>query len=144
MALEGHQKDFRYILEGDRWKCVHCGACCRNEFEENWLQFVTQMGLDVGPDGICPFLDIYNTRCRIYKERPTTCRGFPFTLRKKGKGGYRLVIHKGCPGRGKGPEIDQEAWIRRLVRLANKQFDKGYKIDTMEKKAKYIIVHLIK
>jgi Fe-S-cluster containining protein len=112
------------------------------EFEENWLQFVSRMGLDVGPDGICPFLDIYETKCRIYKERPTTCRGFPFTLRKKEDKGYRLVIHKGCPGSGKGPEIDQEAWIKRLVRLANKQFDKGYKIEKMEKKKKHFVVFL--
>ena len=38
------------------------------------------------------------------------------------------MIHKGCPGSGVGPVIDGVAWMKRLLMLANREFDKNYKI----------------
>ena len=79
------------------------------------MQFITQLGMDIGEDGICPFRDVAEQRCRIYDKRPTTCRAYPFTLRKVGEKEYRLAIHNGCPGKGKGEKIVQVEWIERLV-----------------------------
>jgi len=139
---EGTSGDVQILLkQGDRFNCICCGACCRNEFVDNWLQFVVNMGHDVKDDR-CPFL-LENDECSIYTKRFNPCRGFPFTLRKE-KDGYRMAVFEKCPGFGKGAKIDQEAWIKKLVRLANREFEKGYRIDRFEETGGIVIVYLSK
>jgi Fe-S-cluster containining protein len=135
--------NFRYIEEGDRWKCRGCGSCCRNVFSEDWLQFIVNHGLEVGSDGSCPFLLLDTNRCRIYRDRFNPCKGFPFSLRKAADPGeYRLVVYRQCPGFGHGPVIDIEGWMDRLTRLSDREFERPHKTSGIKHKDNYYVISL--
>lgn len=111
---------FVVIVPGDHWHCIGCATCCHIDFEEDWLAFIVREAKDPPKGNRCPNLRD-DDRCRIYIKRPNPCRGFPFTLRKDEQGHHVLVIHTQCKGLGKGPKLDINAWMRRLVRLANRE-----------------------
>jgi Fe-S-cluster containining protein len=73
-------------------------------------------------DGSCGFLSAEN-RCRLHealgaKQKPLTCRMFPFVLRPGTGSGAVLVASHACPSvtRGEGPRLGDQA--RELGRLA--------------------------
>ena len=119
---------FKVIAPGDRWRCIGCASCCHIDFEQDWLAFIVREAKDPPKGNRCPNLRD-DDRCRIYLQRSNPCRGFPFTLRKDGEGNHRLVIHEQCKGLGKGPKLDIHAWMRRLVRLANREHKGKYRIE---------------
>ncbi len=119
---------FEFVTPLDRWKCIGCGSCCSSVFSSDWLKFLKDHDQKADELGCCPNLGEENA-CAIYNKRYNPCRSFPFTLRKRAdKEEYRLVIHSGCPGYGKGPLIDIPSRMKRLVKLANKEFAREYEI----------------
>lgn len=74
------------------------------------------------PDGACGFLSAED-RCRLHealgaKQKPLTCRLFPFALRPGTGSGAVLLASHACPSvtRGDGPRFGDQA--RELARLA--------------------------
>ncbi len=93
-----------YQTEPVRFECTQCGQCCRGGGEyhvfldeseaeriraelalsPDWFQRRYLKRLDSGEltvaleaDGRCSFLDAQG-RCRVYAQRPTQCRTYPF------------------------------------------------------------------
>jgi len=84
----------------ERIDCLQCANCCKqysprfktpdikriskhlrmreSEFIETYLR-VDEEGDFVVRTLPCPFLDLDNNHCRIYEERPSDCRRFPYT-----------------------------------------------------------------
>ena len=121
---------FRAIGEGDRWRCIRCGSCCSNGFEEGWIgSFIPEYSEEVCR-GYCPNVAEFNgvNVCLRYRSRPQACRAFPFTLRRNGDGRYALVIHVGCRGFGSGKAVNVRSKIRHVVRCAGKAYNKRFKV----------------
>lgn len=68
---------------------------------------------EVVADRACPMLELPSGRCRIYEERPMTCRTYGFAWAKGG-----AVIHPPCglnlPGAGPGRQLASAIHLDRL------------------------------
>lgn len=65
----------------------------------------------------CPFLS--GAGCKVYRDRPTSCRTYPLERavdREAGRGRvkdyYFLVKHDYCKGHDESPQIDVKQWVR--------------------------------
>jgi Fe-S-cluster containining protein len=109
---------------GIRFGCQRCGACCTGApgivrvDKKELAAIAAHLGkpaalvadaylmdwkdgyrVKEAPDGRCFFFD---AGCRIYPERPSQCRTFPFWFRLlRSEAGWQR-IQRECPGIGKG------------------------------------------
>lgn len=121
-------KDFVDVPDGIRWDCVRCLSCCGNVFSRTWLDIDLRKYIGEPVNGFCKHLDVDGHRCTVHGNRPNTCRGFPFILRKDGDA-YKVQIYRGCPGLGKGPLIDMKEKVLELVKLSEDEFGTSFIID---------------
>ncbi len=108
------------------FECRRCGRCCLNllaedrgvlrgltllpEERELFPEFVVRpaVGIGRGPkemdflviayqmtEDTCPHLE--ENLCRIYTERPASCRQFPFSLRYNAEGKLQIGFDFNCP-----------------------------------------------
>lgn len=115
---------FIWVTQGDRWKCLRCGACCKSDFEDGWLGSWDQVGSDHGSLMVCAnLLELTGlTACIEYRERSPACRSFPFSLRRAQSGLLELVVHRKCPGFGKGPIIDIDLRKQKCLEYYEQQY----------------------
>jgi Fe-S-cluster containining protein len=109
------------------FRCLRCGKCCSNLLAEHkgvvrgltllpdeldiFDESVVRPAIGRGerPHGrsfeviayqmteeICPHLE--EGLCRIYPDRPSSCRQFPFSLRRGPDGGLQMGLDLNCPG----------------------------------------------
>ena len=131
LNLRKSAKRFRFVEEGDRWRCVRCGACCRADFEGRWLDNIGVIQDNNPQITKCPHLIEENnkTKCSIYGNRPNACKAFPFSLRMHEDGKYKLVIHSKCKGFGKGSEINISRKILQCLNISNIEFHRKMRFD---------------
>ncbi|MDI3502752.1 MAG: uncharacterized protein PWR13_736 [Archaeoglobi archaeon] len=93
MYLPLYNRWITVIKEGDRWKCIRCGKCCRTyavELNSEDLRELPSSEIEIledgrkrlkrKGDGSCIFYDAGRRECRIYERRPDSCRTFPFSI----------------------------------------------------------------
>lgn len=119
----------RPVLRGDRWECIRCGSCCRNDFEEDWLKSLIPEYVEEVCHGFCPYAIGYDelSLCLRYRGRPNACKAFPFTLKANADGRYNLVLHARCQGFGKGEPIDARKKITEIVKYSNREYKRKNK-----------------
>ena len=122
---------YRVIQDGNRWRCIRCGSCCKADFEDKWLDYINALHDHIDGTEKCTYLRFeYNKySCIIYKNRPNACKAFPFTLRKQDDGNYKLVIHARCRGYGHGKIIDIRQKIQQCMRHSNREFHTNIRFD---------------
>ena len=122
--------------EAKRWKCTRCGECCQayivpikfiealnytRKYGEVTIYLKGKYYLTKKSDGSCIFLNKNSsiTSCRIYLERPLTCKLYPFHITRKpikdtdpkdaeiniNGEKYYCYVDAACPGVGRGYEI---------------------------------------
>lgn len=70
----------------NEFKCIKCGACCKNIGYVEEAKF-----LDRG-DGVCKYYSIENKECTIYDFRPPICRVDKMYKRFKDKMSYKEYL----------------------------------------------------
>ena len=126
LLLKWHEQDLAEIISAVGFSCLLCGRCCTTAFnghvflldadaervmamnpsllipapefelsDEEGNFFVAGYALRVREDGSCIFLT--DTRCRIYDERFTICRIYPYMLhrepgKRKNQSSGRLAV----------------------------------------------------
>jgi Fe-S-cluster containining protein len=112
LLLKWHEQDLADIISDVGFSCLLCGRCCTTEFnghvflldadaervmamnpsllipapefelaDEEGNFYVSGYALRVREDGSCIFLA--DSRCRIYDERFTICRIYPYMLHRE-------------------------------------------------------------
>lgn len=126
-----------YFFDGGiRFSCRQCGQCCTGApglirvSEAETAAIAAAVGMDVvqfartclkpfagavsireHADGRCLF---YENGCRIYPQRPSQCRTFPFWLRNlRSEDRWRQAMGE-CPGIGSGPVFTRAEILARL------------------------------
>ena len=121
------------------WACVHCGRCCSTydipvtfEDELRLRKFGSvfrkgKVGLYLKKKkGTCVFWR--KGRCKIYDERPTACKLYPFYVKKWGKeearfNGYYVYVDSKCGGINKGDLNNLLEWINYSVEIKTNRYD---------------------
>ncbi|MCM8762835.1 MAG: YkgJ family cysteine cluster protein [Candidatus Omnitrophica bacterium] len=102
--------------------CLNCQGCCRYaNIRSKWSPFLLNEEIELfkkkkipvslrphtkkiklirllsaSREVVCPFLEVFSNRCKIYNLRPFDCRLYPFLLRKI-KNKIYLAIDTNCP-----------------------------------------------
>jgi Fe-S-cluster containining protein len=88
----------------------------------------------VGPLFVCPFLNMQDNKCQIYKSRPFECQLYPFLINKRDKKIF-LSADLGCP------YIDENVQTKGFKEYTDYLFgllnDPGY-LDTLKKNPQII------
>ncbi len=100
--------------------CLTCGNCCKTIspiIEENEIASLSQalgilpselfqLYVEMDEDGDfvfksqpCPMLDLSTNMCKIYEQRPNSCREYPHTNTKGVRGYFDIlkINHELCP-----------------------------------------------
>jgi|Deesub1362B_J571_1020462.scaffolds.fasta_scaffold00013_196 Fe-S-cluster containining protein len=151
MYLPLYQRWISVFREGESWRCLRCGECCRryavelHEGEVERFQRDEVEILDNGRrrikrrfDGFCIFYDEKKRICRIYENRPDSCRIFPFSILRKEvaekmginfddrdivehRGKFFIIIYdEACLGIGKGEKQDRKKIVEECYNVALK------------------------
>ncbi|MFQ6050161.1 MAG: YkgJ family cysteine cluster protein [Candidatus Hydrothermarchaeota archaeon] len=148
-VIEVHGKEIEfetYFPKNWKWTCLRCGFCCRFKkievFEEekeivskyNFLEeteerdgkkryFIKQRAEK------CSFLINYNV-CKIYENRPSICRRFPFSIRRDlFSGKLKIILNLSCPAinHPKSNSIERE-FLEDFAKRAYETLSKKFKI----------------
>ena len=122
---------YKVVKDGDRWRCIRCGTCCRGDFENKWLEHIRGLHERINTSEKCAHLRFENNKysCKIYETRPNACKAFPFTLRRQVDGNYKLVIHAKCKGYGNGKIINIRLKILQCLKYSNREFHRRIRPD---------------
>ncbi|AIY91021.1 YkgJ family cysteine cluster protein [Geoglobus acetivorans] len=125
--------DLAPYSEFRRWRCIHCGYCCREYdislgYEDERILRKFGSVFSYGKIGV--YLKRRNSkcifrknRCKIYRFRPVACRKYPFYIRNSGDKRsefmyngkrYYILVDRNCRGLGMGEDIEKA--IVRLLR----------------------------
>ncbi len=114
IEVNGEEIGFETYFPKDwNWSCLRCGFCCRFKkievFEEEKEIILKHDLLEEREDEHgkryfirdekerCSFLMNYNV-CRIYENRPSICRRFPFSIRRDlFSGKLKIILNLSCP-----------------------------------------------
>jgi len=145
-----HGRGHHYVPWKDisGWKCIRCGQCCREyivslsyyealilalKHNAPIIKMKNKYYLMPRADGSCPFLTKIGSvaYCRIYYERPTVCKLYPFYVSNRpvyGKASraeiikdgetYYVYVDKVCRGVNRSKNIEEvvryyiELWKR--------------------------------
>ena len=138
--------------ENVRWKCVRCHACCGDTTEHiRHIRMRHSEVLDISrltkkaprsfcfpikgferfkfemqkqTSGNCVFLSA--DTCTIYRNRPLTCRFYPFFLKQSSEKQFEFCLtDERCPGLSQETLIDQAFYVR-LFRTASKKISRQH------------------
>lgn len=89
--------------------CLQCQGCCRfNKSDSSWSVHLLNEEIGELLDAkkiqpiahldyyLCPFLNLQDNRCKIYKLRPFECQLYPFLIRNYEKN-FFLSVDLKCP-----------------------------------------------
>lgn len=130
-------KDLPEYLEGVRFECTNCGACCTGApgrvrvTEEEIVRIAEARGevpveerpdwvLRVGDEwrirerenGDCVFFR--ENRCSIHAVKPGQCRRYPFWFRNVRSEAAWERTSRECPGIGEGGPVSPEVILRQV------------------------------
>jgi len=116
------------VTEFTRWTCVRCGTCCTEEMAPGWLEcMLDARGLET-VNGDCPMFCHDSRTCLDYPNRFPACRGFPFTLKRRGDRFY-LHIHSKCHGLGIGDRVNIRSRLMTLLKSVKSEFGLDFRCD---------------